>query len=237
MDGERVVHEIVSTNVAEVRDRIRSACERSGRDVSSVEMIAVTKYAELDWIAPLPELGVTSFGESRPQQLVERAPLYPEVDWHLVGHLQRNKVRRTLPEARWIHSVDSLRLLEAIDRVAGEEKLQPRILLEVNVSGEASKDGFAPEEVRSEWSRIASCRDVTVGGLMTMPAHVDEEAEQRAAFRTLRELRDELRDRSHGELSLEELSMGTSHDFPAAILEGATMIRVGRTLFRGLRDA
>ncbi len=236
MFDEAHVRKTVAENLAGVRASIADACEHAGREVDEVELVAVTKYAELDWVRPLLELGVRSLGESRPQQLVERAEQLEGVDWHLVGHLQRNKVRRTLPATACIHSVDGMRLLQAIDRIAGEEGLRPRVLLEVNVSGEASKDGFSVESVRASWPDVLACDHVDVAGLMTMPTFTEDPAEQRLAFRSLRELRDELKALSDGRLPLTELSMGTSHDFAAAIAEGATMIRLGRTLFRGLRD-
>lgn len=229
------VQSVIEANLADVRSRIAAACERSGRDVGSVKLVAVTKYAELAWVRALLDAGHDSLGESRPQQLVERAELLADrvPEWHMVGHLQRNKVRRTLPVATWTHSVDSLRLLETIDRIAAEDELRPQVLIEVNIGGEDSKDGFSIDTVRRDWEEICSCEHVSVAGLMTMPPRADDEA-VRAYFRTLRELRDELADRSHGDRPLPELSMGTSGDYPIAVEEGATMVRVGRTLFEGL---
>lgn len=222
-------------NLADVRARIEAACAKAGRDPHEVTLVAVTKYAELQWVRELVEMGHTELGESRPQQLVERVEQLPaEIDWHMIGHLQRNKVRRVLPIARLIHSVDSLRLLAAIDRIAGEDDLRPRVLLEVNVSGEEAKHGFAPAEVREQWNTIASYERVEIGGLMAMAPRVDHPADARPYFRRLRELRDELA-ATPTAATLPELSMGMSGDFDIAIEEGATLVRVGSGLFEGLR--
>lgn len=231
------VASIVAENLADVRGEIAAACDRAGRDPDAVTLVAVTKYADLVWVRALLAAGHWSLGESRPQQLVERAELLADKvpEWHMVGHLQRNKVRRTLPVATWTHSVDSLRLLEAIERIAAEDDLRPRVLIEVNVGGEDSKEGFSIDGIRDAWDDVSKCEHVEVGGLMTMPPQ-SEPDEVRACFRRLRELRDELADRSHGEQPLPHLSMGTSGDYPIAVEEGATMVRVGRTLFRGLRE-
>ena len=134
-----------------------------------MKLIAVTKYAELDWVRNLVEVGVSDLGESRPQQLLHRAPQLPEqITWHLIGHLQRNKVRPILPVAKVIHSVDSGRLLERIDRLAEELNSRPRVLLEVNIAAEASKDGYVPDQLVSDWEKIISFQNVELDGLMTM---------------------------------------------------------------------
>lgn len=221
-------------NVEQVRGQMRAACLRSGRDPESVRLVAATKYAPLEWVRQLPQLGVCVLGESRPQQLVERAPLLSEgIEWHLIGHLQRNKVRPVLPLVELIHSVDSLRLLERIDLIAGELGLRPRVLLEVNISGEESKDGFATLELSQSWETIRALPHVRVAGLMTMAALVDNPELARPTFRVLRQFRDELQHQSGS--SLPELSMGMSNDFEVAIEEGATLVRVGSLLFEGLQ--
>jgi PLP dependent protein len=233
--ADPIAADVIAANLARVRAEIAAAAERAGRPADDVRLVAVTKYARLEWVRLLPGLGVRTLGESRPQQLIERADALAGagIEWHLVGHLQRNKVRRLLPVAACTHSVDSRRLLEAIDRVAGEEGLRPRVLLEVNLAGEATKDGFTPEGLRGDWDDLRRLERVDVAGLMTMPPLADE-PELRRLFGGLGSLRDELRDRSHGDRPLPELSMGTSGDYPLAIECGATLIRVGRTLFDGL---
>ncbi|MBT4866110.1 MAG: YggS family pyridoxal phosphate-dependent enzyme, partial [Planctomycetaceae bacterium] len=155
------------------------------------------------------------------------------VDWHLIGHLQRNKARRALPLVSLIHSVDTFRLLSTLDRLAVELDLQPRVLLEVNASGESQKHGFLPDELASGWNQCLKCERVQVVGLMGMAARVGDVEEARPAFRQLRELLDRLRLLSPV-MQLPELSMGMSGDFEIAIEEGATIIRVGSGLYEGL---
>jgi pyridoxal phosphate enzyme (YggS family) len=229
-------------NAAGVRERIAAACARVGRDPASVRAVAVTKYARIEWVRELVRLGWTTLGESRPQQLVERAellagePELPAVEWHLIGHLQRNKVRPVLPLVELTHSVDSLRLLERIDRIGEEIGLLPRVLLEVNVTGEPSKDGFDPAALREAWPQVTAMEAVSVEGLMTMAPDTADETVVRTAFRDLRELRDRLRDGSPPGRELPELSMGMSGDFEIGIEEGATLVRIGSALFTGLEE-
>jgi pyridoxal phosphate enzyme (YggS family) len=200
-----------------------------------VTLIAVTKYAELDWVRALIDLGVADLGESRPPQLIARAEQLPlDVRWHQIGHLQRNKADILLPVIERIHSVDSLRLIEHLAKSATKLGCRPRILLEVNVSGEASKDGFKVDELVAAWPLILAHDSVCIEGLMTMaPLDADPDA-ARPAFRRLRELRNRLRETSGGRCSLPDLSMGMSGDFEIGIEEGATLIRVGSSLFEGL---
>jgi pyridoxal phosphate enzyme (YggS family) len=221
----------VAANYAAVLRRIAAACERSNRDPSSVRLVAVTKYASIEAVRELVALGHCDLGENRPQQLLERAALLKgsAVTWHLIGQLQRNKARKVLPVASLIHSVDSVRLLEALDRIAAEMSLRPRVLLEVNVSGEASKSGFAVEELRSVWKEVARFERVDVAGLMTMAPYSEDPETARPVFRALHELRNQLA--ASGPLPLPELSMGMSVDFEVAIEEGATIVRVGSRLF------
>lgn len=195
--------------------------------------MAVTKYAELSWIRELVDLGQIHLGESRPQQLAARAAEFPSwVQWHLIGHLQRNKAALVLPRVALIHSVDSLRLLDQLEKEAQTLKLQRDVLLEVNVSGEASKDGLDPADVLDLADRLQRLEGIRPRGLMTMAPLLDDPEEARPFFRRLRELRDELQQRTG--LPLPELSMGMSGDFEPAIEEGATLVRIGSRLFSGL---
>ena len=199
--------------------------------------MAVTKYALWEWVEILVDLGVRRLGESRPQQLIERSERLPAetgVEWHLIGHLQRNKVRPILPRVARIHSVDSLRLLERIEWIAKDSGVSPKVLLEVNVSEEPTKDGFSVPELESRWDDLLQFSRLEITGLMTMAPDTGDDEAARSAFRKLRRLRDELETRSAGRLSLPELSMGMSGDFELAIEEGATHIRVGSGLFAGL---
>jgi PLP dependent protein len=188
-------------------------------------------------VEALVNLGVRNLGESRPQQLLERSEMLPptqEADWHLIGHLQRNKVRPMLPVVSRFHSVDSFRLLERMEFLAGELNLEPRVFLEVNIFGEASKDGFSPNELESQWQRLAKLSRIRITGLMTMAPFTEDQEIVREVFRDLRLLRDRLVTESEGRLKLSELSMGMSGDFETAIEEGATHIRIGSRLFEGL---
>ena len=229
------VTSLLADNLCRIRERMEAACVRAGRSGGDVTLVAVTKYAELDWVRALVGLGVTDLGESRPQQLVSRAGLLPpDVRWHLIGHLQRNKVESILPAVDRIHSVDSVRLIEAINTGARKLGLRPRLMLEVNVSGEPSKDGFDPADLLSAWPAICHLESIAVGGLMTMAPLGDHVEAARPVFRALRELRDRLVDASGGASLLPDLSMGMSGDFEIGIEEGATLVRVGSGLFEGL---
>ncbi len=225
----------IEENLTSIRERIARACQVSGRLVDEVTLIAVTKYAELDWVRELIDLGVRDLGEARPQQLVARARELPaDICWHLIGHLQRNKAEDILPFTRMIHSVDSVRLFEHLAKSAITRQSKPKVLLEVNVSGEQSKDGFDPTELLAAWPKLQTCDLLEISGLMTMAPLGDGSEIARPVFRRLRELRDRLRIESNGRWQLPELSMGMSGDFEVGIEEGATMIRLGSCLFEGL---
>lgn len=216
-------------NLAAVEERIGKACARAGRRRSEVTLVAVTKTVAAEVAALLPELGVFDLGENRPQELWRKASVLPkEIRWHLIGHLQRNKIDKTLPLVQMVHAVDSVRLLQALDQQPGSQATGhgASVLLEVNASGEASKQGFAPAEQPGLAPILADLKHVKVRGLMTMAALQDPEA-CRPTFVRLRELRDQL--------GLEHLSMGMSNDFEIAIAEGATFIRLGTVLFDGVQ--
>jgi pyridoxal phosphate enzyme (YggS family) len=200
-----------------------------------VTLVAVTKTIEAEIAALLPELGVTHLGESRPQELWRKAAALPSViEWHLVGHLQRNKIDKTLPLVRWIHSVDSLRLLTALDSEAAKQQQPVSVLLEVNASGEQAKHGFAVDELVEVLPHLARLQQLHVRGLMTMAA-LDPDAERsRPVFRLVRELAERLRQRMPAPHRLEHLSMGMTNDFEVAIEEGATFVRLGSALFEDL---
>jgi pyridoxal phosphate enzyme (YggS family) len=216
---------------AHVGERIAAACARAGRPCSEVTLVAVTKTVSAEVAACSAELGVVDLGENRPQELWHKAAVLPAtVRWHLIGHLQRNKVERTLPLVHTIHSVDSVRLLETLEREAVRLGRTVPVLLEVNASGEASKHGFAPGELLPLVPRLQALRQVQVRGLMTM-APLQEPEACRPTFRSLRELRDRLRQELH---AVEHLSMGMSNDFEVAIEEGATLVRLGSVVFEGI---
>ena len=226
---------IIHHNYTQIQSRISAACQRANRSPETVSLIAVTKYARLEWVDVLIELGCTQLGESRTPQLEERATLLPDhLDWHFIGPLQRNKVRRTIQHTCLIHSVDSLKLLSAIDRIAAESDLQPRVLIEVNLSGEPNKKGFSHEGLLANWSSLCALSHVKIEGLMTMAPHTSDLEQARPVFRELAQLRDQLQTMSPDQISLQELSMGMSGDFEIAIEEGATLVRIGSALYEGL---
>jgi hypothetical protein len=224
--------DMIARNLAAVRERIASACARTGRDPNSVRLVAVTKSADLEAIRALIELGEVDLGENRPQQLAHRAAALPNhVRWHLIGHLQRNKIDLVLPIVQLIHSVDSLRLLRSLAERSAKGDRRPQLLLEVNVSGEQTKGGFSPAELAAAWDEIRTLAAGRVVGLMTMAPLSDDPNVIRPVFRGLRKLRDQLVDRAGGDVLLPELSMGMSGDFEIAVEEGATIVRIGSRLF------
>jgi len=225
----------LADNLVHIRRRITEAAERSGRSAESVSLVAVTKSVAVEQTRELALAGCLDLGEGRPQELWSKAPALAdlEVRWHLIGHLQRNKVDRTLPLVSMIHSVDSLRLLRAIDTAAAALGRTMPVLLEVNISGDAAKHGFSPAEMPERLAEAAACTHVQIRGLMAM-AGLDGDADRaRRDFRNLRELCDRLRDLPGG-AGLGELSMGMSGDFEAAVEEGATIVRIGSALFEGI---
>ena len=199
-------------------------------------MVAVTKTISAETAALLPELGLLDLGENRPQELWHKAGALPaSIRWHLIGHLQRNKIERTLQVTQWIHSVDSVRLLDALDQEAGKRTgARVNVLLEVNASGETSKQGFAPDEVPGLVPRIAGLKHLHLRGLMTMAAPEEDPERCRPTFVALRELRDRLRKELEAPHDLQHLSMGMSNDFELAVEEGATLVRLGTVLFAGV---
>lgn len=238
-------------NLARIRQRIADAALASGRTADAVTLVAVTKYVESPLARALAEAGCLDLGESRPQELWRKAEALADlpVRWHLIGHLQRNKIARTLPLVSLLHSADSLRLIEAIDseaaKVVGTFHVPQRttidvapsaprrvaLMLEVNVSGEAAKHGFAPDELAPLGSRLAALAHIEVRGLMCMASRDSDQDQARREFERLRTLRDRLRGDWPDRLLLDELSMGMSGDFEAAIAEGATLVRIGSSLF------
>ena len=210
--------------------RIAAAAQRSGREASDIELVAVSKYQPAQKIRAIMEEGLTLFGESRVQEAAPKIPLLPaKLHWHFIGHLQSNKIRKALPLFELFHSIDSLDLALAMDRIAGEMGRFPRVLLEVNVSGEASKHGFSPTALKSSLDQLLRLPRLQVEGFMTMAPLTKDPETTRPYFAQLRELRDEAA-RDFG-IPLSSLSMGMSHDFEIAIEEGSTLVRIGSALF------
>lgn len=224
-------------NLESVRDRIATAASLSGRHADDVRLVAVTKYVDAEVARQLVDLGCQDLGENRPQVFWPKAEALSDlsVRWHQIGHLQRNKLRRTLPLAHLIHSVDSERLLRAIDETCRQDSPgEPQaILLEVNISGEDAKHGFSPEQMEQAVEIAAELENVELQGLMGMAGYGTSPAEAQQDFAKLKAIHDRLVDR-YPDIPLPELSMGMSGDFEAAIAEGATMVRVGSALFAGI---
>jgi hypothetical protein len=232
-------------NLNTIRERIAAAARRSGRSAEDVTLVAVTKYVAEGVIEQLLHAGCGDLGEARPQALKAKALALAHwhsqdnresasVRWHLIGHLQRNKVETILPLVSLVHSADSIRLLETIEQVAASQNRRVPVLIEVNVSGDDSKHGFAPEEVAPDLPTIAALTHVSVRGLMCMAAREGDDGVARANFAALRKLRDQLLTQRPEHVSLEELSMGMSGDYEIAIEEGATIVRIGSALFEGI---
>jgi pyridoxal phosphate enzyme (YggS family) len=239
----------IADNLHRVQERIARAAESAGRRAEEILLVGVTKYVDSASAAQLVAAGCTNLGESRPQELWKKAETLPDepasagrdvtaanpIHWHLIGHLQRNKVARTLPLVSLIHSVDSERLLAEIKaaRQAADDNLPPiHVLLEVNTSGETAKHGLAPEKVEPLLASAAKFDHVRIRGLMTMAALEGGSATAARNFASLRELRDRLKPNAPNNITLDELSMGMSDDFEIAIREGATIVRVGSLLWK-----
>ena len=230
----------LTENLATVRDRMAAAAQRAGRSASEVQLVAVTKYVDVEIARLLVSAGCHDLSESRPQELWAKAELMASggeewaVRWHLIGHLQRNKVSRVLPLVQLVHSGDSVRLLQAIDQAAAEQNRRAAVLLEINISGEPAKHGFAADEVESHLATIAELSSIDIRGLMCMASREGDLNQARREFAQLRQLRERLQQVAPPNIRLDELSMGMSGDFEVAIEEGATMVRVGSALFEGV---
>ena len=229
----------IADNVSAVRERIRLAGNRSGRSCDAVKLVAVSKYAakEDGMIDALTAAGCRDLGESRPQSLIEKATWFSgqelNLNWHLIGSLQKNKVRRVLPFVSLIHSLDSISLIETVDRIVAEESLPPvNGLLEVNISGDATKQGFRAQELATALEIIAGLRNIRIRGLMCMSGLHSTDDERRAEFAATRILAEKLAADCPDNCLMHELSMGMSDDFPIAIEEGATLVRIGSSLYQ-----
>lgn len=225
----------IQDQLGEIRNAIAGAAARAGRTAESITLLAVSKTFPVSDIMQAYADGQRIFGENRLQEAMEKMPQMPQdCEWHLIGPLQRNKVRKALEQGfALIQAVDSMKLAATISRIAGEQGITARILLEVNIDGEASKHGFTPQQLEEEWEALTELPGLDIRGLMCIPAPVDDPQDARPAFATLRTLAEKLRKR--GPLPLPELSMGMSHDFEVAVEEGATIVRVGSAIF-GKRD-
>lgn len=223
----------ISERLQGIHERMTAACTRAGREVADVELLAVSKTFPAEAIREAVDAGQLLFGENKVQEVLAKAPALPsKLRWHLIGHLQSNKVRKILPLVDAIHSVDSLDLARDIQRISGELGLFPKVYLEVNLAAESTKYGFKPAELRTGGlDALYELDRLHIQGLMCIPPFDPLPEKTRPYFVTLRLLRDELE--KLGGAPLPRLSMGMSHDFEVAIEEGATMVRVGSAIFGG----
>ena len=220
----------IDERLAEVRARMAEASRKAGRKPEETELVAVTKTHPPEALQEALAAGQTLFGENRVQEARAKMPLVSSrARWHLIGHLQKNKVRQALAVFEMLHGIDSLELARDVQRIADEDGQRPRVLLEVNVAGEASKFGYQPEQLLAEWGELAALPRLEIHGLMTVPPYTTDPEKARPHFRRLRELKTRCEDLLGAPLP--HLSMGMSGDFEVAIEEGATLVRIGTALF------
>jgi len=223
----------IAENIARVQERIAAACRRAGRATSDVKLLAVTKTVAPDRIRLAYEAGLRDFGENRVQEAAAKRPALSDltVTWHLIGHLQSNKAKPARELFHWIHSVDSLHLAERLHRAAVSSGDRLPVLLEVNLGGETTKSGVGENEVMPLAEQLASLETLEIRGLMVIPPFFEDPEQARPFFQRLRQLARGVEARGIPNVSIEQLSMGMSHDFEVAIEEGATMVRVGTAIF------
>ena len=222
--------EIIRANLEKVHHHLDAAASRAGRAPEDVTLLAVSKTWPAEVVRMAVDAGQTRFGENKVQEGEAKAPVLPSfLEWHHIGNLQKNKVRKALAVFATIHGVDSLDLARQIDRVAAEEGLEPAVYLQVNLAREASKSGFAAEDLRRDFEAILELPRLRILGLMIIPPFTPEAEDSRPAFAALRAFRDKLT-RDFG-IPLPGLSMGMSHDYEVALEEGSTIVRVGSAIF------
>ncbi len=223
---------MLKENYFQVEDRIRKACQRAGREREEVTLIAVSKTKPVEMIHEIYDLKQRDFGENKVQELTEKYPALPfDIRWHLIGHLQHNKVKYIVDKVCLIHSVDSLRLAETISKEAVKHKCTVPVLVEVNVAEEETKFGVKAEETCALVKTIAQLPGIVVQGLMTIAPYVADPEENRPVFRKLRELSVDIARKNINNVTMSVLSMGMTNDYEVAIEEGATMVRVGTGIF------
>jgi pyridoxal phosphate enzyme (YggS family) len=223
----------LAENIAKVQERIAAACARAGRKPQEVRLIAISKTFPAELIRRAHEAGLREFGENRVQEAEAKRPALSDLNitWHLVGHLQTNKAKPARELFQWIHSVDSLRLAEKLDKVAASRGAKLPVLIEVNLGGEAAKAGAESSAVAGLADELSRLETLELCGLMVIPPFLEEAEMVRPYFRRLRELAKDIAARDVPNVSMQELSMGMSHDFEVAIEEGATMVRIGTAIF------
>lgn len=223
---------MIAEHLSQVQEEIRQACQRAGRSPESVTLIAVSKTKPVPMLLEAYEAGARDFGENKVQEILAKKPELPEeIRWHMIGHLQRNKVHQVIGKAVLIHSVDSLRLARQIEAEAQKQELTVEILLEVNVAREESKYGFFLEEVEEAIREISQFPHVRIRGLMTIAPFVENPEENRGIFKKLYEFAVDIGKKNIDNVTMDVLSMGMTGDYAVAVEEGATMVRVGTGIF------
>ena len=223
---------MVKENLITVQNKVNDACERAGRKTDEVTLIAVSKTKPVPMLLEAYNAGAREFGENKVQEIMDKYDKLPQdINWHLIGHLQRNKVKYIIDKVKMIHSVDSMRLAEEISKEAVKKSVHMDILLEVNVAGEESKFGFSCEEAAKEVENIAALPGITVQGLMTIAPFVENPEDNREVFRKLKKLSVDIAKKNIDNITMSILSMGMTNDYQVAIEEGATMVRVGTGIF------
>lgn len=224
--------EFIKENLSEVEEKICQACKRAGRDRETVTLIAVSKTKPVEMLEACLEQGIRVFGENKVQELCEKYEQLPkDIKWHMIGHLQRNKVKYITDKVELIHSVDSLRLAEAISEDAVKKGVSVNVLIEVNVAQEDSKFGLTTEETEKLVRQIAALPNIFIKGLMTIAPYTEDPEDNRPIFRTLKQLSVDIEGKNIDNVSMSILSMGMTGDYEVAIEEGATMVRVGTGIF------
>jgi len=225
----------MKNKLADVTDRIRRAAQAAGRDPAEITLVAVSKTHSPATVAEVIAAGARDLGENYIQEAREKIAALADqpATWHFIGHLQSNKAKYAVSLFDWIHSLDSLKLARALDREAAKKQCRPRVLIQVNLAGEASKSGVAPEEAMELAAAVGALENLSLRGLMTMPPFYNDPEQVRPYFAGLRKLADEIRSAALPGVAMDELSMGMTGDFEAAVAEGATMVRVGTAIFGG----
>lgn len=222
----------LSDNLSKVQKRIERAALRAGRNPDEIKLIAVSKTKPVEMIREIYAAGIRDFGENKVQEITAKSPVLPEdINWHMIGHLQRNKVKQVIDKACLIHSVDSMRLALQISEDSVKKGITVPILLEVNIAGEESKYGFTAEETSQILPDIAALPGITVKGLMTSAPFVENPEENRQYFRLMKQLCVDLKAQNIDNTDMDYLSMGMTNDFEVAVEEGATHVRVGTAIF------
>lgn len=227
---------MIDNNLIFVREQIKEACKKAGRDESEVKLIAVSKTKPASDVARAYELGQRIFGENKVQELCDKSVSLPEdIQWHLIGHLQTNKIKYIIENTKMIHSVDSLKLAQAISKEAVKKNVNMPVLIEVNIGEEDSKFGISIDEIEDFIAEASTLEGITIKGLMTVAPFVEDPEDNRMLFRRLKEISVDITAKNLNNVKLDELSMGMTNDYLVAIEEGATFVRVGTAIF-GERD-